>query len=381
LNQKVFTVACAVVQKVCARNHHTDVVVKRGIASFYKYIVCNILENKETFIVDYLLKHNCLVKKHDIDSVFSDPLDKQCFLILFSKHHPHLERPKIILSLPWINALSLVSSRRAFLYGGIAYFSYADAPEIAFDAWSLCVQEWKKWDLDNIFVPSAISRERQIITSTTTEREANKIRSEIALDVMKTMTRSNYTSDENQIVEQMCSTVALTYVKAPVAKTNITIAHQNTGDFFIDFGNCMPPCIAGIITGHFAKSTHMVYSERYIVFSWAYRANVPLSTLETFWSEMLTKDKSVDTAKRASLMKDLSNIYSSLEKKLESGMQLALKSCANMQQYCPYSSNDLTDIEDMVSNSILKCKSACGGTQFKHWSLMAATIARSNKRE
>lgn len=380
LNQHVFTVACAVVQKVCARNYHTCALIKKGVKAFYSYIVKNVLENKEAYVVEYLVKHNKLIKKHDIDVCFSSQEDKECFIVLFEQNHPHSARPRFLLSLPWINALSLVSIRRAFLYNGLAYFSYADAPEIAFDAWSLVVQNWKKWDLENIFVRLATDRQRQAITSDTLPKAKNSIMYEIATDVSRAMTKSNYTERTDSVLEQMCVTTAIKYVQVPKSTTEVVIPHGNTGDFIVDFSHCMPPCIMGIVMKHIVNNTHMVYAERYIVFSWTYQVKAPFTVVESFWLEMVSKDRHVDSVKKASLLKELSTIYQSLDKRVSSGTHLFLKSCESMQQYCPYSSDAISDIEDVVSSSISKCKSTCGGTYSKYWSLMAATIARSKKK-
>lgn len=154
-----------------------------------------------------------------------------------------------------------------------------------------------------------------------------------------------------------------------------------TGDFMLDYGPIMPPCIEFMYTNATATRGHFKYDDRITFFSWCFKAGIPLSSVEEMWTTMCGNDPKVSARDTPALLAIPASLYRKFTNSRESGENYNFRGCAKMGANCAF-----VDIENLLERKQHCIDGVCARREGRRlpapekWSPMLATIIKHSQR-
>lgn len=381
-------------------------IVKRGMCVLYHYVYCFIGRNSERTIINQIKQlRDVQIKNVDM----SDDNHRWCIENFRREESTFVSEPTAIIYIPWIQFLSAVGRKCGScpLVNGKACVIYTQAARWISERWKCVVKLWKEHDY--AILEPWFDHQYKIHEHTIKKKAEELGRRSSQFNIWKTsfyaeqfynrahtLLMGGSFFDRRQFVD--CGIDPVTalqplYVKVFALGRQIESRGEEerrsrgdkmalelrndaeTGDFFVDYGPIMPPCIRHLYEKTIRARSHFKYDDRQTFFSWAFTAGIPLSSVNAMWVKMCGEDKNVSPRDVSALLATPGQLYQLYTTNRQTGKVYNFKGCAKMAQHCIF-----VDIEEITQRKSMCVQSTCIPIEGKNppapekWSPMLATI-------
>lgn len=387
-------------------------VVKRGLCVLYHYVYCFIGRNAERIILRHISKL-CDVFIKDINTENSN--HAWCLDAFRRQENSFVAEPTVIIYVPWTQYLSAVGRKRGScpLEKGYACLTYTQVAHWISERWKCVVKLWK--DHDYAILEPWFVHQYKIHEHTIQKKAVELGRYSSAFIIWKknfyaeqfynrahTLLMGGMFFDRRHFIG--CSVDPVTALQPLYAKVfaagrkleekgeeerrsrvdKMALELRNdaeTGDFIVDYGSIMPPCIRFMYDKTVARRSHFKYDDRQTFFSWAFTAGIPLSSIDAMWVRMCSDDTNISPREVSAILATPAQLYQLYTTNRQSGKVYNFKGCAKMAQHCIFA-----DIEDITERKSMCVQSVCIPTAGKRapapekWSPMLATIIQFRQK-
>lgn len=387
--------------------------VKRGLCVLYHYVYCFIGRNSERMIINQI-KQLSDVEVKSVD--MNDENHRWCIESFRREGRSFMSEPTVIIYIPWVQCLSAVGRKHGScpLSNGRACLVYTQAALWLSERWKCTVKAWKDHDY-SILEPWFDHQYR--IHEHTIEKKALELgRRSGPFTVWKkafyaeqfynrahTLLMGGLFFDRRHFdgcgIDPVSSLHPL-YTKVFALGRELETRGEEerrsrgdkmalelrndaeTGDFIVDYGPIMPPCIRHLYDKTVLRRSHFKYDDRQTFFSWAFTAGIPLSSINTMWVKMCGDDASVSPRDVSALLATPGQLYQLYTTNRETGKVYNFKGCAKMTQHCIF-----VDIEDIIQRKGMCVQATCMPVDGKRppapekWSPMLATIIQHRQHK
>lgn len=385
--------------------------IRRGMCVLYHYVYCYIGRNSEQTIIKQIQHLKDIV----ITPVnLTDDLHEWCLTNFRTVHGIFAPEPKFIISVPWTQCLSIVGRKIGAcpLRNGSALLVYTQAVRWISERWKCIVKIIE--DHDHAILDPWFIHQYAIHKPTIDKQKAETDRASGSFSIWRQnyydkffydpahdmLLNGEYYKYDEIARHDFEPTIVLDPLYASVfslareldtkltherrskrKKDDLDFYNENeTGDFFIDYGAIMPPCIRYMYKKHIEQKSHFKYDDRFTFFAWTFMIGIPLSSVNKMWSTMCAADTHI--AKRdPNLLSIPNDLYRKYTLNKERGQSYSLKGCAKMAQYCIFSGNqDMDERKTMCSQFVCGSNDGRALPSPKKWSPMLATIISQRRR-
>ncbi len=382
--------------------------VRRGICVLYHYLYYHVAGGGEMGIIkqiDHL---------RDVRVVPLNPENANhawCLEYFRQEHGEWAQAPKYIIMVPWRQFLSGVARKRQAcpLESGFACVVYTQVGHWVAERWKCTVRAWR--DHDHPIIDPWYAHQYAIHKPTIDAARNEMGRHSGAFSIWKTNFHKEHfynparvkmlnghfydhaaTSrpgfDPDAVLYPLYtrlfamgrtieSRAAHDRQQQSTARGELDFHNEaETGDFLVDYGPIMPPCIEVMFSTATSTHTHFKYEDRMIFFSWTFKVGIPLASVEAMWTNMCKNDKKVDARAAAALLAVPGGLYRKYTLDKERGENYNFRGCAKMSAHCVFA-----DIESVVERAQQCIECVCTDHSRRlpapeKWSPMLATIIK-----
>lgn len=387
--------------------------IRRGLCVLYHYLYYHVAGGSEKAVIKQI-EHLKDVRVKPVDA--DNPNHVWCLENFRQEHGEEAPLPTFIIYVPWRQYLSAVKRKRSAcpLEQGYACVVYTQVGHWVAERWKCIVEEWRRHD--HVLIDPWYVHHYKIHRPTITERGSELGWYSGAFVIWKNrfykdhfynparskLLRGQFYNHDSLARPGFDPTAVLYPLYAKMfavgrrledraaqeqqqrnaARGELDFHNEaETGDFYVDYGSIMPPCIEFMYSKTVGSNSHFKYEDRMTFFSWTFKAGIPLSSVEAMWTTMCSNDPRVTARATPALLAIPASLYRKFIGDREREERYNFKGCAKMGGACLF-----VDIENLTERKQQCIETVCAQRNGRRlpaaekWSPMLATIILHKQR-